>query len=242
MDEREATLWHEVVQHRDSIAPRLVLADFLMERGDPRGELIALQCAGHESERARELVQQHWDEWLGPLASALSPLRTEFRNGMLEVASIGRTNMEIDFRDLRHHELQLVHTVLPSYVWPVDYVAFLMCPDLDVRHVQIVGNMVEAFARARPRWSYRVLTYSDTTFAGNVGGSDIVPAFALLSSLMPDLEEIRFGWSRFSSETLRGVICELPRQFPGLQRIVVGELVLDEADRLHIQRLPQVIV
>lgn len=59
----------------DDDEPRLVYADFLQERGDPRGELIVVQCkvarCEHEGrtltaeyralvERARELSQQQW--------------------------------------------------------------------------------------------------------------------------------------------------------------------------------------
>jgi uncharacterized protein (TIGR02996 family) len=64
--------------------PRLVYADWLEERGDPRGELIRLQCeleriggsptdpaaAAHRealSDRLRELLRKHGPEWAAPL-------------------------------------------------------------------------------------------------------------------------------------------------------------------------------
>jgi uncharacterized protein (TIGR02996 family) len=48
-------------------APRLVYADALIDRGDPRGDFIVRQCRGDE---AKDLLDQHgrgWLEGLGPL-------------------------------------------------------------------------------------------------------------------------------------------------------------------------------
>lgn len=53
--------------------PRRVYADFLQERGDPRGEFIASQLdeAHGSDQRERELLQQHGAKWLEPLNGAL---------------------------------------------------------------------------------------------------------------------------------------------------------------------------
>lgn len=58
--------------------PRAVLADHLLERGDPRGEFIALQLAkqrrppsGSAARREKQLLQAHRVAWLGPLAKML---------------------------------------------------------------------------------------------------------------------------------------------------------------------------
>lgn len=55
----------------DDDAPRLVYADWLSERGDPRGELIVLQC-GPQNEKtkaaARALLDLHATQWLGAVA------------------------------------------------------------------------------------------------------------------------------------------------------------------------------
>lgn len=49
--------------------PRLVYADWLQERGDPRGEFIALQCAKTpDPKREAALLKAHGAKWLGPLA------------------------------------------------------------------------------------------------------------------------------------------------------------------------------
>jgi uncharacterized protein (TIGR02996 family) len=48
--------------------PRQVLADRLLELGDPRGEVIALQMKDPKNARAKKLIKQHRAAWLGPLA------------------------------------------------------------------------------------------------------------------------------------------------------------------------------
>jgi uncharacterized protein (TIGR02996 family) len=72
--ESDAALWQAVYDAPDDDAPRAVLADVLQERGDPRGELIALQLREHRgdasaeaSARATQLVKQWGEHWLGAL-------------------------------------------------------------------------------------------------------------------------------------------------------------------------------
>jgi uncharacterized protein (TIGR02996 family) len=74
---------------------RQVYADFLLERGDPRGELIALQLADGRGQldragqrRIRALLREHQLTWLGPLAPVLVRAGSEFRNGFLTSARI----------------------------------------------------------------------------------------------------------------------------------------------------------
>lgn len=50
---------------------RAVYGDWLVEQGDPRGELIALQLAAPTEKSPRRvqlLIEKHWKQWLGPLA------------------------------------------------------------------------------------------------------------------------------------------------------------------------------
>jgi uncharacterized protein (TIGR02996 family) len=66
---------------------RLVYADWLEERGDPRGEFIRVQCeqarlsvdnprrAGLDA-RAAELLEANWDAWVGALRDLLYPRPT----------------------------------------------------------------------------------------------------------------------------------------------------------------------
>jgi uncharacterized protein (TIGR02996 family) len=64
---------------------RQVYGDYLSERGDPRGELIALQLAPSERTAAREqaLIAAHGAEWLGALAPIALPGLARFTRGFV---------------------------------------------------------------------------------------------------------------------------------------------------------------
>src|SRR5262245_35830763 len=92
-----------IADHPDDDGPRLVYADWLDERGDPRGEFIRTQCEAERlpefddrradlEARADDLLAAHEADWLGPAAAVLADW--EFRRGF-----VGR--VEITPRDLR---------------------------------------------------------------------------------------------------------------------------------------------
>ena len=75
-DEQLASLRATVYADPDSDAPREIYADALQSRGDPRGELIALQLAraasnGAVSDRERALVERLARDCAGPLRDVL---------------------------------------------------------------------------------------------------------------------------------------------------------------------------
>ncbi|HEY1550809.1 MAG TPA: TIGR02996 domain-containing protein [Kofleriaceae bacterium] len=80
-----------IVAAPDDDAPRLVYADWLIERGDARGELIALQCRlGSSPEiaaRAEQLRRDLQPVWLDPLF-AIAPGGYELRRGFVEHAEL----------------------------------------------------------------------------------------------------------------------------------------------------------
>ena len=71
-----------------SATHRLVLADALLERGDPRGELIVLQslAAPRRDQRRRigALLREHSRPWLGRLSPAFKPEGLTFASGYVE--------------------------------------------------------------------------------------------------------------------------------------------------------------
>src|SRR4051794_3229291 len=81
--------------------PRLVYADWLEERGDPRAEFIRAQCAlaglppadprrpGLEA-RAQELLREHHARWVEPVCSLLGvpDAWVTFRRGFVERATV----------------------------------------------------------------------------------------------------------------------------------------------------------
>ena len=86
-------LYTRVYEHPDDEAARLVLADALAERGDPRGELIALQCAlaaGNASRKARvrvaSLLRDHGRAWLGRLDPFVGKTGLGFERGFVSTA------------------------------------------------------------------------------------------------------------------------------------------------------------
>ncbi len=74
----------------DDDAAKLVVADALLERKDPRGEFIALQFKVWRGEATKEdrarvsaLLSKHRAAWLGPLADVLEPESLVFEKGFL---------------------------------------------------------------------------------------------------------------------------------------------------------------
>lgn len=106
----------------DDDGPRLVYADALQERGDPRGELITLQLArGFEREtlrrdvrsRERDLLDAHGKQWLGPLAAVVMA-GYRFERGFLAECRVD--NRHVDrLRKLEGHPMwATVHTLAGS--------------------------------------------------------------------------------------------------------------------------------
>jgi uncharacterized protein (TIGR02996 family) len=92
MNQEDAFL-EAIREDPDDDAVRLIFADWLEERGDPRGEFIRVQCAlaGMPDEderrkaleaRAERLLRQHEPRWVGPLASRVNSYT--FRRGFVE--------------------------------------------------------------------------------------------------------------------------------------------------------------
>ena len=88
-DRHPQALLEQVWAHPADDDVRAVLADVLMEAGDPRGTFIARQLAGigdDDAELARTL-RAHGKDWLGPdLATVLRPVR--WSRGFLDVAEL----------------------------------------------------------------------------------------------------------------------------------------------------------
>jgi uncharacterized protein (TIGR02996 family) len=86
-----------VLERPDDDTLRLVYADWLQERGDPRAEFIRVQVAlarmaaddsqlGTLRARERDLLEEHAQDWCAPLGLDLE--QCEFRRGFVEAAEI----------------------------------------------------------------------------------------------------------------------------------------------------------
>jgi uncharacterized protein (TIGR02996 family) len=71
----EADLLAAIAAAPDDDAPRMVYADALIERGDPRGEFVALSCKPARTAADDKLIaralREHGKAWLGPLAAVV---------------------------------------------------------------------------------------------------------------------------------------------------------------------------
>lgn len=86
----------QVLDHPEDDGLRQVFGDWLLERGDARGEFIALQfqiaagtCSPEGHLRASSLLKQHWSLWLGDLAMALKRDECTFEKGFLSRCVLG---------------------------------------------------------------------------------------------------------------------------------------------------------
>jgi uncharacterized protein (TIGR02996 family) len=86
-----AALIEAIVAAPDDDAPRLVYADWLIERGEAIGELIALQCGLRSSAeiaaRVEQLRRDLQSVWLDPLL-AIAPGGYDLRRGFVEHAEL----------------------------------------------------------------------------------------------------------------------------------------------------------
>lgn len=94
LSDQVQVLLREAKAEPDDDVPRLVLADWLQDQGDPRGELIALQMQRHRlaaddtrqielARRERLLLRRYIFDWLGPLVNLVSEWR--FERGLLHL-------------------------------------------------------------------------------------------------------------------------------------------------------------
>ena len=216
----ERTLWLDAAE---SDGARLVLADFLLERGDRRGEIITLACTGDADnmKRSSALLHEHWERWMGELALVLDRGFCTFSGGLLDVASVGvyGTPEWAYPKVVGHRELSTIRTVRPG--WNASergYVAFLdALPRLPLR-VRLMTTMIELLARARARWPIRV--FELVTNLPDLR-TPLRDAIALAARVMPDVEEIDLPMPGELDHAVLDAIVELPRLFPRLARVRV---------------------
>ena len=92
--ERDALL-AQVYDNPEDDLPRMVFADWLSSRGDPRGEFSLLQCArarsgnAHPGARERELWERYRYLWMGTLLDHVAHDSLVFRRGFLAECRVG---------------------------------------------------------------------------------------------------------------------------------------------------------
>jgi len=83
----EADFLKLLAERPDDRALRLVFSDWLMERGDPRGDFIALSLkeglTARDRDRLARMLEANQVAWLGPLAAVADVHRTRWGSGLL---------------------------------------------------------------------------------------------------------------------------------------------------------------
>ncbi len=110
-DPAEARLLAEIDADPDADEPRQVYADLLVERGDPRGELIQLQCAAAqlpEGDDRREELADHADRlrganpgWDRELTDIPGVSRPRWRRGFVEGVDLEWHHAEAALEEVR---------------------------------------------------------------------------------------------------------------------------------------------
>jgi uncharacterized protein (TIGR02996 family) len=96
---QKADLQAAITANPDDDSPRLVFADWLLERGDPRGELISLQCASEQLDpadpqrqaleaSANRLLDRYGTTWTEPIRDRLGGHSVRWRRGMIEHVTV----------------------------------------------------------------------------------------------------------------------------------------------------------
>ncbi|MBA3398105.1 MAG: TIGR02996 domain-containing protein [Deltaproteobacteria bacterium] len=113
-------LLHAVYANPDDDAARMVYADALMDRGDPRGELITVQTrlVEHPDDRAlrareKELLETHGKTWLGDLARIVIG-GGRFERGFLAECRLDSAKLDHVKQLVGHPAWSTVHTLTGS--------------------------------------------------------------------------------------------------------------------------------
>jgi len=190
--EDEAALLALVVEHPDDDGPREVLADLWMERGDPRGELFALQlraarglATAADDKAIRDLLRQHEKTWIGDLA--LVTTNRVFERGLLAELEL-RQNAAADPKQWEtlatDDRLATVRVIHKGKANETHYRRFVFSPAArSLRELTVVsrGMLEELCARSTPS----TIEHLELAF---------VPTPKLLATIASSRVLPRLGW------------------------------------------------
>ena len=214
----ESALWADAARDRGAC---LVLADYLLERGDRRGEIITLACSGNDDNvrKSFAMLHEHWDRWMGDLALVLDRGNCKFVNGLMEIAAVGlwSTPEWAYSKVARHRELASVRVVRPGWnASESGYVLFLDALAVLPPRVRLTATMVLPFHNRRRRWPVRELELVFNLPDMRVAAGTVVE---LAAQAMPDVETIELPMPGEISATVIRAVRDLPASFPKLARV-----------------------
>jgi uncharacterized protein (TIGR02996 family) len=197
----------------DEDGPRLVYADWLVERGDPRGQFIHLQMlpspTSAQKRLAQRLLREHMPGWLGPLVPACAA-QARFERGFpaavtlqwasrREVEQLGghpawSTVSEVTFADRTHlHEREREH--MTQFLGP------------SLRSLRIVRNV----GQGGLSWlGEREELRGVETLTGSSGRVETEVMTQLAATSLPGLRHLGLGWAPVSlfHTLLRSALCK----------------------------------
>ncbi|MGZ3474474.1 MAG: TIGR02996 domain-containing protein [Polyangiales bacterium] len=238
------SLFAEVYAHPLDDGPRMVLADALQERGDPRGEFIALQCqpekTAESARREATLLRKHGAAWIGELEPAIRKQGREkvgrpvFRRGFLSAATVF----------VSAHE-----PVAASPAWATLEELWFWAGELlpAMRHVRVLHHPPEKSLLAEgPEWGVEELhvTIRELEVAEAYATSDRLPRLTRLhlegpadwvqhARFAPNLAELtirpqgRAGRGA-NAPVIPEFVTQAPARFPALEKLALRLTFLGE--------------
>ncbi len=217
-DDLRARLLGEVLAAPDDDEPRLVYADWLTERGDPRGEFITIQCdlarrgpdaTGEDVERLRarevQLLARHKKTWIGRFSGTRtemsfgsktytkgSPTKWEFERGFVDAVTMWTTDFARNAPALMACEPVRVLHLTNGYLTEL----LEQCPEmrllreLDLATWKFRGDELRALARTVRLSSMRVLDLSKCRI-----GVKAMVDFATHAVEKPGLRALSLWWN-----------------------------------------------
>jgi hypothetical protein len=200
-------LWLQLCAAPSDADLRQILADALLDAGDPRGELIQLQSLPHQTAdiiaRADDLIAAHWYSWLGVVADVLDRDATFFRYGFLDEITVRASTVELS-RVRANRELHTVRAVRPGYSSTADFIRFVA----ELPYEPVMLELREPPPRQRRSTRGVCVRFWRTVL-------DLAPSF-------PDLEQLELspltGWDPRPAANL---VAELPAAFSNLTSIII---------------------
>ncbi len=217
-DGRVEALWRSLIESPDDVERRLVLADALIERGDPRGEAIALQCRDDGRAQAAQLLEDRHHEMLGDTALLYSG--PSFRGGLLASISVGTVTTPpwIWDADPDPRELCALHDVSPGYVTAPRYARFLAGLPRVPAWVRLERAHLEELRKLGASVPFRNVEFSLWP-----PPRDLVTELLAVAAYAPTLEGLAFRASHWPTiETCIEVAREVRERVPRLRRFLVG--------------------
>ncbi|HLL25694.1 MAG TPA: TIGR02996 domain-containing protein, partial [Kofleriaceae bacterium] len=224
----EAELLRAIRERPDDDEPRLVYADFLSERGDPRGELIVLQCKLARLDRDDD--ERRWMDVR--MRALLDAHRATWRAGLDDIPTLGLGYLERGFvrRVALYEEPFVAHAESLLAAAPMLEAVYLrgtewatpprVPPELvQLREVQLGSTAFALAALASPY----VENIECLQFASECDGPRIVEALARVR--LPRLRSLDLGGTRAGRHGVAALLA-----WPGLAQLTHLDLSNCELD------------